>query len=425
MATSQMSEVLEHLRRTVLPHEDAGRSDGQLLQDYLSRREEAALAVLVRRHGPVVWGVCRRILRQPHDAEDAFQATFLVLVRKAASIASRDLVANWLYGVAYQTAMKARATAAKRKARERQVIEMPDAEVVRQDLWHDLQPLLDQELSRLPDKYRTPIVLCDLQGKTRKAAALQLGCPEGTVAGRLARARNMLAKRLARHGLPVSGAALAAALAQNTASASLPIPVASATIKAAHIFAAGQAAAQSVVSVKALALAEGVLRAMLLSKLKIPAALLVALVVFATGAASLAERARTDKPADLAPEHEADQTTKEKAGHDWPQWRGPNRDGVVQGVTLPAKWPRALKEEWRCRQAREPLHRWWLVGRHTSSPGRRTTSSCCVSIARAARKSGARSRIRPATNRAQARGRQKTGRAPRQRSPTDAFSLSA
>src|SRR5438105_8943999 len=117
MATSQMSEVIEHLRRTVLPHEDAGRSDGQLLQDYLSRREEGALAVLVRRHGPMVWGVCRRILRQPHDAEDAFQATFLVLVRKAASIASRDLVANWLYGVAYQTALKARATAAKRKER--------------------------------------------------------------------------------------------------------------------------------------------------------------------------------------------------------------------------------------------------------------------------------------------------------------------
>src|SRR6266849_2438589 len=106
----------------------------------------------------MVWGVCRRDLRNYHDAEDAFQATFLVLVRKAASIASPELLANWLYGVAHQTALKARATTAKRRARERQVTEMPEPAVTEQDLWHDLQPLLDQELSRLPDKYRVAIV---------------------------------------------------------------------------------------------------------------------------------------------------------------------------------------------------------------------------------------------------------------------------
>jgi RNA polymerase sigma factor (sigma-70 family) len=233
MASSQMSEVLQSLRRMVLPHEGAGRTDGQLLQDYLSRRDEAALTVLVGRHGPMVWGVCRRVLHSPHDAEDAFQATFLVLVRKAASITSKELVANWLYGVAYLTARKARARAAKRKERERQVTAMPEPEAMRPDSCHDLQPLLDHELSRLPDKYRIPIVLCDLEGKTRKAAAQQFGCPEGTVAGRLARARALLAKRLARHGLPVSGAALAAVLAQETAAASLPFAVASATVKAA------------------------------------------------------------------------------------------------------------------------------------------------------------------------------------------------
>src|SRR5437667_1066762 len=143
MATSQTSGVIEHLRRAVLLRDGAGLTDGQLLEDYLSRRDEAALAALVQRHGPMVWGVCRRVLFNHHDAEDAFQATFLVLVRKAASIASRELLANWLYGVAHQTALKARATAARRCARERQVAEMPETEVVEQAHWHDLQPLLD------------------------------------------------------------------------------------------------------------------------------------------------------------------------------------------------------------------------------------------------------------------------------------------
>ena len=143
MVTNQMSGVIQHLRRTVLLRDWAGLTDGQLLEDYISRRDEAALAALVWRHGPMVWGVCRRVLRNHHDAEDTFQATFLVLVRKAASIASRELLANWLYGVAHRTALKARATAARRKERERQVTEMPEPAVAEQDLWHDLQPLLD------------------------------------------------------------------------------------------------------------------------------------------------------------------------------------------------------------------------------------------------------------------------------------------
>src|SRR5262249_5190771 len=268
MATGQLNEVVEHLRRVVNPHDGSGLSDGQLLQNYLSRREEAALAILVRRHGPMIWGVCRRILHHSHDAEDAFQATFLVFVRKAASIASKELVGNWLYGVAYQTAMKARAMAGKRRQRERQVIEMPEAESVSHDLWRDLQPLLDRELSNLPEKYRIPVVLCDLQGKSRKEAAKQIGCPEGTVAGRLARARAMLAKRLARHGLTVTGAVLAAALTEETASAKVPLSVASGTIKAASIFAAGPAAAGGAISARSVALAERVLKTMLLTKLK-------------------------------------------------------------------------------------------------------------------------------------------------------------
>ena len=261
-------------------------TDGQLLECFIRRREEAALAALVRRHGPMVWGVCRRVLRNHHDAEDAFQAVFLVLVRKAASVAPRERVANWLYGVAYQTARKARATAAKRGARERQVTEMPEP-VAEQGLVCDLQPLLDEELSRLPDKYRVPIVLCDLHGKTRKEAARQIGCPEGTVAGRLARARAMLAKRLARRGQTASGGALAM-------SASVPTSVMASTIKAATLVAAGQAAA-GVVSVKAAALTEGVLKAMLLTKLKTAAAVLLAVAAL-SGAAGLICRTRAEGP---------------------------------------------------------------------------------------------------------------------------------
>src|SRR5215467_2955597 len=144
MATSQISEVIQHLRRAVLLRDGAGLTDEQLLEDYIERREEAALAALVQRHAPMVWGVCRRVLSNYHDAEDAFQATFLVFVRKAASIASRELLANWLYDVAHQTALKARATSAKRCARERQVMEMAEPAIAAQgDLWPDLQLHLD------------------------------------------------------------------------------------------------------------------------------------------------------------------------------------------------------------------------------------------------------------------------------------------
>src|SRR5262249_19792967 len=252
----------------------AGQTDGERLEGYLRRREEAALAALVRRHGPMVWGVCRRVLRNYHDAEDAFQATFLVLVRKAASVVPREMVANWLYGVAHQTALNARATAALRAMRERQVTQMPEPAAREQPLWRDLQPILDQELSRLPAKYRVAIVLCDLEGKTRKAVAQQLGVPEGTVSGRLTRGRALLAKRLARHGLAVSGGALAAVLSQNVLQAGVPTSVVSSTIHAASLVAAGQAAAGAIPA-KVAALTEGVIRAMVLMKPRITVLLLI------------------------------------------------------------------------------------------------------------------------------------------------------
>jgi RNA polymerase sigma factor (sigma-70 family) len=283
MATSRVSEVVQHLRRTAALREGSGSADGRLLEDYVCHRDQAALATLVCRHGPMVWGVCRRVLRNHQDAEDAFQAAFLVLVRKAASVVPPERVGNWLYGVAHQTALKARATAARRRGRERQMMRVPEAAVAEQDLWQDLDPLLDEELSRLPDTSRTVIVLCDLEGKTRKEVARRLGWPEGTVAGRLARARALLAERLARRGVTLSGGALALMLAQNGAAAGVPSALALATIEAATLSAAGRAAA-GVASTKVAALTGGVLKAMLLAKLG-PAAATVTLLGVGAGIA--------------------------------------------------------------------------------------------------------------------------------------------
>src|SRR5262245_38307598 len=302
-----MGNVIEHLRRAVRAGGEADLTDGQLLECFVSRRDEAAVAALVRRHGPMVWGVCRRVLRNHHDAEDAFQATFLVLVRKAGSIMPREMVANWLSGVAHRRALKARATGAKRQAREKQVNEMPEAGAVTEPgLWHDLQPLLDQELSRLPDKYRVAIVLCDLEGKTRKEAAQQLGVPEGTLAARMARGRVMLAKRIAQRGVALSGGALAAVLSQNVASAVVPTSVVSSTIKAAILFAAGQAAT-GVISTKVAALTEGVLKTMLVSKLKYATAVLLVVLTCVGGGtvAMLPTAAGQSQPAQK-PEVKAD-----------------------------------------------------------------------------------------------------------------------
>jgi RNA polymerase sigma factor (sigma-70 family) len=266
MRTSPINRVIDHLRRAVLLPDGVGLGDGELLSRFIERHDETALAALVGRHGPMVWGVCRRQLSH-HDAADAFQATFLVLVRKAASIRSREMVGNWLYGVAHQTALLARRTAARRRAREVQVTGMPDIEAVQPDQCPDLRPLLDDELSHLPESYRAVIVLCELEGRSRKEAACQLGVPEGTVAGRLARARVMLAKRLIQRGVTLSGGALAAILSQNIASAGVPASVVSKTIKVASLTAAGQATT-GVISAQVVALTEGVLKSMLLTKLK-------------------------------------------------------------------------------------------------------------------------------------------------------------
>jgi RNA polymerase sigma factor (sigma-70 family) len=293
MAIRQANEVIQHLRRSVLLRDGAGLTDGQLLQDYLSRHDEAALAALVRRHGPMVWGVCRRVLPNHHDAEDAFQATFLVLVRRAASIVSRELLANWLYGVAHQTARKARATTTRRNERERQVAVLPEPAMAEPELWTDLQAVLDAELSRLPDRYRAVVVLCDLQGKTRKEAARQLDVPEGTVASQLTRARGLLARQLRRRGIVLSAGVSAAVLAQKAAAAGVPATVFASTIQAATLFAAGEVTAGAI-SPSVAPLTEGVLSAMLPVPWKTAATALLLMALVGAGAGGLLYQAQAE-----------------------------------------------------------------------------------------------------------------------------------
>src|ERR1051326_5706356 len=262
MTTRSVNEFLQHLH-SLGQAEDA--SDAELLDRFVHLRESTAIEALVRRYAPMVWGICRRRVASPHDAEDAFQATFLVLVRRAGVVRPSGLLASWLYGVALQTARKTQQLANKRRGREKQVMAMPEPKPKQVDDQAELQAVLDEEIGRLPDKYKTVVILCEFHGKTRAQVARELRLAEGTIGSRLARARALLAKRLTRRGIALSATGLAAMLADQ-ASASVPATMLSTTIRNVGLIAAGQAAAG--VPVTVWAIAEGVLRTMLLNRLK-------------------------------------------------------------------------------------------------------------------------------------------------------------
>jgi RNA polymerase sigma factor (sigma-70 family) len=226
------NRLLPQLVRIVLSASPAVRSDSQLLGDFLSTREESAFRTLVLRHGPMVLGVCRRILSDGHLAEDAFQATFLVLARRAGSIVPREQVGPWLYGVATRTAWKARGQSLRRLARESTSTVPPEPVVYPDESWDDVLPILDEEIARLPEKLRLAVVLCDLQGRPQRQVAKELGIPVSTLANRLAAARRQLAARLTDRGVTLSVAGLSTLLAGGIGIA-IPPTLTAATIRSA------------------------------------------------------------------------------------------------------------------------------------------------------------------------------------------------
>src|SRR5262245_55758405 len=250
-----MNAALRHLHRAALL-QGGGLTDRQLLDRFLAARDGDAFAALLRRHGPMVLAVCQRVLGDRHEAEDAFQATFLVLARKAASLRGQLPLGGWLHGVAYRTSLKARTTMARRRARERQAAVPVAAEAPGPEDREEMLQFLDQELNRLPEKYRVPVVLCELQGRGRKEAAAQLGIPEGTLSSRLAQAKKLLAERLARRGVALTAGGLAAALAEGSCPAAVPSALLNPTVAAALGVAAGGSLAAGVVSAHVLALTE-------------------------------------------------------------------------------------------------------------------------------------------------------------------------
>jgi RNA polymerase sigma factor (sigma-70 family) len=350
MPTDGLHRVLEHLRQALPPLDGGGLSDGELLARFAAARDEASFAALVRRHGRMVLGVCRRVLGDAHDADDAFQATFLVLVRKAATLADGEAVGNWLYGVAYRAAVEARCALARRRARERPMAQPPQREAAPAEV-QDWRPLLDRELNRLPEKYRSAVVLCELEGRPRREAARLLGVPEGTLSSRLAAARRLLADRLTRRGVAVSAGALAALWAE-AASAAVPEALAAATAKAASAFAAGQAAAAPVA-----ALTQGVLKAMFLSKLK--TAIAAAMVATALALGCFAYRGVAGPGAGAAPPAEV--RDEEKGAADLEALRKEN-ELLKLNLRLTLEKIRALEAEARQVKALAPIAPAKVVG---------------------------------------------------------------
>jgi RNA polymerase sigma factor (sigma-70 family) len=272
-----------------------GLSEWQLLERYLERRDEVAFEALVARHGPMVLGVCRRMLASQTDVEDAFQATFLVLVRRARQLGPRDAIGPWLHGVAARVALRARCEAARRRRFESVHPDVAALAPARPPADLELAETLDQELSRLPSKYRSPIVLCYLEGQTHEEAARVLKWPVGTVKGRLARARDLLRSRLVRRGLAPTALAITASLAKD-ASASVPRELLENTVNAGLKSAIGHTTTQ-VVSTSIASLVEGALTAMLFTKITwIGAGLLISALAL-TGAGVMAQQ-RGERPAD-------------------------------------------------------------------------------------------------------------------------------
>jgi RNA polymerase sigma factor (sigma-70 family) len=282
------SPILDLIKRLVADRRIRELPDQELLKRFHTQQDQPAFHALMCRHGPMVLDVCHSILRNEADAEDAFQATFVILARKAGSIRNAASLGSWLHGVAYRTALKARAQSANRQKHEARA---PARQTSAADelSWREVRQVLHAEVSGLPERYRAPLVLCYLEGATQEAAAVQLSLAKSTLRERLQGGRTLLRTRLMRRGLGPAALLVAAAWPAANLPASVPTSVVSSTIKAASFVAAGQAAAEGVISAKVATLTEGVMKTMFMTKLKIATALLL-VVGIVIGAALLAHQ---------------------------------------------------------------------------------------------------------------------------------------
>jgi len=288
-ATTNVSAFLRRLTRGMVAATLADQSDRQLVEQFLTGQGEAVFEAIVRRHGAMVYRVCWRVLQHHQDVEDAFQATFLVLAQRLRTVRKHASLASWLHGVAHRVALKSKGATATCRRHEEQAAasqKMPPDDVS----WVEVRAVLDAELAGLPEKWRLPLVLCYLEGRTQDEAAAELGWSKRTLRRRLEEGRTGLGRRLNRRGVVWPVALSAVLLSDAVASATLSPALLDSTIKAASLFAAGQPAAVGLISAKAAALTEGVLRTMLLTKIKMTVAVLLVIGALGIGASGLPYR---------------------------------------------------------------------------------------------------------------------------------------
>ncbi|HEV3117880.1 MAG TPA: sigma-70 family RNA polymerase sigma factor, partial [Gemmataceae bacterium] len=291
MNNGQLNAVLYQISRLTADRKARQQTDRELLERFMALQDQAAFAALVERHGSLVLSVCRRVLPHSHDAEDACQAAFLVLARKAGSIRKRDSLASWLHGVAYRSAMSLRRHLSRHHRREAPLKDIASSTRTDELTWREVLGALDAELERLPETLRAPLVLCYLQGKTRDEAAQELGWKVPTLRGRLERGRRLLRSRLTRRGLALSAALLAPALARQATAAVSPTRVMN-TVKAAILLAAGHTSVPGMIPARVTSALEGVLQTMFVSKLKMVALMVLTVGLVGTGAGTLAYRSQ-------------------------------------------------------------------------------------------------------------------------------------
>jgi RNA polymerase sigma factor (sigma-70 family) len=328
MRDRQLNNVVRQIRRTVAARQTKELPDRELLERFVTHQDEDAFAAIVKRHGALVLGVCRRILCNDHDAEDACQATFLVLTRKARTITKRDSLASWLYGVASRIAGKLRARVKRTAAEDVSAAQVAGPDIIGEITWREGLAVLDEELNRLPAAYRSALILCYLEGRRQDEAARELGCSLGVLCGRLVRARESLRKRLVRRGVPVPAALVGMVLVSFHARAALPAALAVRTAKAAASLLAGQPLAR-IVPPGIATLTEGALTSMFINRVRTIGVLVLAASLFATGTGLLTGAAgKADQP----PLGNAAQPVQ--AAKDVQQTEGGLRDAF--GDTLPS-----------------------------------------------------------------------------------------